>query len=532
MFRHKLSAAEWMLLAAILLAAAISLTHLIFFNGIDYRDTANVYAAMSRALASGACAEAFHPSIPCLNVLFSRIFTLAGMGPDVALSAVSCVFYVATIPFVYLLLKRFLPDEPAAFGAVLFACAPKIIRFSCAGLLDSGKIFFLVAGLYFSCRLVRERFKSYGTAVGFGAALGGLSLARSEGIGNACVLFGCTALFWLWIVWREKRFYPVLPLLTTVAAWGLALLSRTWVNWHFCGRFIYDGRLHDGLSQMFPALFPSSGSAPEPPAEVAEVAEAAGGSALLEWLELIRKNIVGNYELYFGFAVAGVVLMVIAGYGRRRSAHCEQTSSLRDLSPCLWPDRAVPEFVKWDPYFIVLIVSVVCNAVVFKLSHLDAYRYFLLNIPLFMVFTVMACWLFWRWAVKLLPRPLQYVGLVAVAVILVLQINNGVDNLFSEGTRMPVRSGLAAGEAIRAEQSDGRVYFVTAGIEWYYSGAKRAVPIETPQPDCRTFADFDYFLVRKDEDDILPVVEARTDLREIPLPPESTVRLFRIIKED
>ena len=532
MFRHKLSAAEWMLLAAILAGAAISLTHLFFFNGIAYRDTANVYAAMSRALAAGVYADAAHPAIPSLNVLLSRIFTLAGMSPDVAMSAVSCVFYVATIPFVYLLLKCFLPDEPSAFGAVLFACAPKIIRFSCAGLLDSGKVFFLVAGLYCSCRLIREKFRSYGTAVGFGLALGGLSLARSEGIGNACVLFGCTALFWLWGAWSEKRILPILPLLTTVAAWVLAMLSRAWINWRFCGRFIYDARIHDGLMYLL-GLSGSDGAPVMPPALAEEIAKttAEKESVLADWLELIRRNIVGNYELYFGFAVAGLLLLILAEFGRRRSASRAQASA----EPCptlyVWPDRNVPEFVKWDPFFIVLFVSVVCNAVIFKLSHLHAYRYFLLNIPLFMVFTVMTCWWFWRWAVKLLPRPLLRVGIAAVMVILAFQIQNGVDNLVSDDTRAPVRSGRAAGEIMRAENPDGRVFFWYACIEWYYSGMKRAVPIETPT-DTRTFADFDYFLVRKDENDILSNVEVRGDLREIPLPPESTVRLFRKIEEE
>ena len=508
-----------MLLAAILAGMAISLTHLICFNGIDYRDTANVYAAMSRALLSGAYAEAFHPSIPCLNVLLSRLFTLAGMSPDVAMSAVSCVFYVATIPFVYLLLKRFLPAGPSAFGAVLFACAPKVIRFSCAGLLDSGKVLFLVAALYCSCRLIQERFKSYGTAVGFGLALGGLSLARSEGIGNACVLFGCTALFWLWSLWREKRLPPVLPLVTTVAAWALALLGRAWINWRFCGRFIYDGRIHDGLTHLFSGLR-SEPTSVMPVAIAEEIAksEAAGESELFFWQKLIQRNIVGNYEVYFGFAVAGVVLLILA----RRSLKWR----------ILWPDRVVPDFVKWDPYFIVLIVSVVCNAVIFKLSHLYAYRYFLLNIPLFMVFTLITCLWIWRWAVKLLPRPLLGVGIAAIVVILAFQIDNGVDNFFSKSTRATVRSGRVAGDAMRAEDPDGRVFFWYACIEWYYSGLKRALPIETPQPDTRTFSDFDFFLVRKDEDTILANVEDRSDLREIPLPPESTVRLFRKLEEN
>lgn len=522
-----------MLLAAVLVAAFISLTHLIFFNGIAYRDTANVYAAMSRALAAGAYAEAFHPSIPSLNVLLSRIFTLAGMAPDVALSAVSCIFFVAAIPFVYLLLKRFLPDEPSAFGAVLFACTPKIIRFSCAGLLDSGKLFFMVAALYCSARLIQEKFRSYGTAVGFGVALGGLSLVRSESFANACVLFGCTALFWLWTVWREKRFLPVLPMLTALAAWCVSLLERAWVNWCFCGRFVYDARIHDGL--MFLFGLKGADGAPIMPASVAdEIAKSAPEreSALASWLELIRRNIVGNYELYFGFAVAGVVLLILAEFGRRCSASRTQSSAAHCPATCVWPDCDVPDFVKWNPFFIVLFVSVACNAVIFKLSQFHAYRYFLLNVPLFMVFTVMTCWWFWRWTVKLLPRPLLHVGIAAVLVILALQIQNGVENIISDDTRAPVRSGQAAGEIMRSERPDGRVLFRYACIEWYYSGMKRAMPIDTLLPDSRTFAGFDYFLVRKDEDDILSNVEVRDDLREIPLAEESTVRLFRKIEEE
>ncbi len=522
-----------MLLAAVLVGAAISLTHLIFFHGIDYRDTANMYASLLRALVSGEYGEAFHPAVPSLNVLLARLFTLTGMEPDVALSAVSCLFYVATIPFVYLLLKCFLSAEPSAFGALLFACTPKIIRFSCAGLLDSGKLFFLVAGLYCSCRLIREKFRSFGTAVCFGLALGGLSLVRSEGVANACVLFGCTVLFWIRTVWREKRVLPFLPMLTAVVPWVLAVLSRAWTNWRFCGRFIYDARIHDGLMYVL-GVSGSDGAQVIPPSVAEEIAKtpAEKENALAVWLELIRRNIVGNYELYFGFAVAGLLLLILAGYGRRCSASRAQTSAADRPACYVWPDRGVPDFVKWDPFFIVLIVNVVCNAVIFKFSHFYTYRYFLLNVPLFMVFTVMTCWWFWRWAVKLLPRPLLCAALAAVVAILALQVNNGIDNMISGDAGDSARSGEAAGRIMRAEKPDGKVLFWYAGIEWYYTGMKRALPIETPQPDYRTFDGFDYFLVCKDEDAILPVVEERADLQEIPLPPESTVRLFRKIEEE
>ena len=508
------SRARLLLYAALLTGICIVLAHLVFYPGIDYRDSANVYTCMARSLAEGDYAAAFHPGIPPLNVLCSRVFTVFGMPPDLAMSAVSCLFYLATIPFLYLFLKCFVPDCLSAFGAILFACAPKIIRFSCTGLIDSGKIFFLVAGLYFSCRMARSKYRSYGVAVGFGAALGGLSLARSEGVANACVLFGCTALFWLWSLWREKRFPPVLPLVTTLAAWALVLGGRVLINWHFCGRPVFDERIHAKLLSVLGA---------QPAAAAATAEEIANASVPAEsnlefWIELLRKNIVGNYEVYFGFAVAGVVLMILAARGGKWRI--------------LWPDRNVPEFVKWDPFFIVPVLSVAFNILIFRITQLHAYRYFLLNIPLFMVFTLITCWWIWRWAVKLLPRPLLGVGIAAIVVILAFQIDNGVDNFFSKSTRATVRSGRVAGDAMRAEDPDGRVFFWYACIEWYYSGLKRALPIETPQPDTRTFSDFDFFLVRKDEDTILANVEDRSDLREIPLPPESTVRLFRKLEEN
>ena len=506
-FQNK-NRARLLLFAAFLTGLCIVLAHIVFYPGINYRDSANVYTFMARSLADGEYAQAFHPGIPMLNVLCSRVFTACGVPPDLAMSAVSCLFYLATIPFVYLLLTCFMPGEPAAFGAMLFACAPKIIRFSCTSLIDSGKILFLVAGLYCLCRLIRKKFRSYGFAVGFGLALGGLSLARSEGIGNACVLFGCTALFWLAGVLREKRLMPVLPLVTTLAAWALALGGRVWVNWHFCGKPVYDARLHVKLVNLLGA-HPAAAEAAEEVAVAVEPSE----TNLEFWIELLRKNIVGNYEVYFGFAVVGVILMILAMRGEKWRI--------------LWPDRNVPEFVKWDPFFIVPIVSVVFNILIFRIAHFHAYRYFLMNIPLFMVFTLMTCWWFWRWAVKLLPRPLLCVGIAAVVGILALQVDNGIDKIFSKKTRVAVQSGRTAGEIMRAEDPDGRVFFRYAAIEWYYSGMKRALPVEAPQPDVRTFSDFDFLLALKDEDQILPQVEARADLREIPLPPESTVRLFR-----
>jgi len=510
---QNMSKARLLLFAAVLTGICIVVIHLVFYTGFDYRDSANVYGFMARALAEGEYADAFHPGIPLLNVLCSRIFTVFGMPPDWAMSAVSCLFYLATIPFLYLFLRCFVPDSLSAFGALLFACAPKIIRFSCTGLIDSGKIFFLVAGLYFSYGMVRSRFRSYGFAVGLGAALGGLSLARSEGIANAGIIFGCTVLFWLADVLREKRLMPVLPMLTTPAVWALALGGRIWINWHFCGRPVYDERIHEKLLSLFGVHSAAVAEAAEQVAIAAEPAE----SNLEFWIELLRKNIVGNYELYFGLEVLCVVLLVLATRGGKWRM--------------LWPDGKVPEFFRWQPYFLVPVLSVVFNILIFRITNLHAYRYFLMNIPLFMVFNVMACWWIWSWAVRLLPRPLVFAGVAGIVAVLFFQVENGVDNIISEDASRNRRLGREAGAVMRGEKADGTVLFRMACIEWYYSGMKRAVPVEK-RVNYSTFGDFDFALVRKDEEDMQSIMERRDDVREIPLPPEGTLRLFRKLNKE
>ena len=506
-FFHKRTAAFWLLTAAVAIGATITILQLIFSVDI-YRDAANVYAFMARSLANGRYSEAFHPAIPSLNVILAQPLIRVGLRPDQALSAISSLFYLATIPCLYMLLKRFVPDAAAAFGSLLFACAPKVIRLSCTSLIDSGKTFFMVAGLYFAVRMLDEEFRSYKSALWFGAALGGMSLARSEGVGVAAVLFGCVAIFWLYRWIRDKQRRPLLPVLTSLFPWALAILARMWTNWRFCGRFIFDERIHNGVCKLFRSASSASASTPS----------AAGARSSVEWMDCINSFIRGAGEVYFGLAIAGILLMVLAAkYGDKLRVLC--------------PDKKIPEFFGWRSFYFILLAMAVGNAVIFKLSNIVAYRYFLANVPLLMVFTVVAAYWLWSWADKLLPKPLRWICMAAVAGGLAIQIFNGVEYIFRRSSRETYRSGIDAGEVIRREKPDGRVWFLSQScIEWYYSDTRRAVPIETPQPDLRSFDKFDFALVANSDTDNLTVIAARKDLEKVPLPPQSTVSLFRKIR--
>ena len=122
--RNTTQQARFLVGVAMVIALVLTLLHVCCSKDM-YRDSGSVYSFMARALAQGDLADAFHPSIPSLNVLLSGIFSACGLRPEQALSLVSGLFYVAAIPFLYLLLKEFLPQLLAAVGAL----SPASIRF-------------------------------------------------------------------------------------------------------------------------------------------------------------------------------------------------------------------------------------------------------------------------------------------------------------------------------------------------------------------------------------------------------------------
>lgn len=476
---------------ACVLGFIILIAHICFPYNL-YRDCAGYYAYMTRAFAAGNFQEAFHPSIPPLNVFLAGMLTWIGFDPVRALILVSGLFYLATIPVLFLLLRRFAPAVVAGWGALLFACAPKIIRISGSGILDSAKIFFLTAAVYLIYRLFRSSSRKT-TAILLGLSLGGLSLARSEGIANAALLFGCL-LIGLWCHRKQFFWKGVMGCGgLTLLFWCLPLLPRVWYNHELCGRWVFDKRLADGVARLF---FSASGQ-PSP---------VRAHSVSL--LELLNQNFRGGYEFYMAAAVIGLLLSI---FSRKR--------------PAVWPEGKVPEFINWRNAFLLLLAVVAGNAAFHYAAALAAYRYFLLNIPLLMIFTLIACYWGWSWASRWIP---SWVLKSFVVLILLLQIGDGVKNLVSPAGMQEYRTGLWLRERVAPMFSTSpRVWFYHQSPVWYWSGLERAVPIETPRPSVRDYTDFDLVIWGKDEDD-LEVLSAREDLYEIELPPESPVRLFRL----
>jgi len=178
---------------AAILACLISALH-IFFCFDVYDDIAAWYAPMTRAFAEGNWSNAFIPTVPILSTSLAGLLAYLGLEPFRALVVISCLFYIASIPVLYYILKYFLKREDyAAWGCVLYVVAPKIIRFSCTGLLNPAKNFFIIAAIALILSSVK-RLKWINTLL-LGIVLAGLALARAETIIFLPFLVLCYAYF-------------------------------------------------------------------------------------------------------------------------------------------------------------------------------------------------------------------------------------------------------------------------------------------------------------------------------------------------
>ena len=185
--------------SGIILACLISTLH-IFFCFDVYDDIAAWYAPMVRAFAEGDWNNAFSPAVPVLSTSLAGLLTYFGLGPFRALVVVSCLFYIASIPVLYYILKYFLKREDhAAWGCMLYVVAPKIIRFSCTGLLNPARNFFIIAAIALILAS-SKRLKWFNTLL-LGVVLAALALARAETI----VFLPFLTLWYAYFIFIDKK---------------------------------------------------------------------------------------------------------------------------------------------------------------------------------------------------------------------------------------------------------------------------------------------------------------------------------------
>ncbi len=186
----------WTLVGTALRLVLIGFTNKITGDGVGW------YIPLARSFFEGRWAEGFDAYIPPVYPLsvaaVARLLPASvWTGPvgdagalELAGQLASTLYGAATLPLIYLLVRRLAPAShavPAARVAVaLAALAPFLARYSARVMSESAYTFFFVLALLAGLALLRRR--SAATAAGFGLAVGVACLNRPEAMGLLIVI--------------------------------------------------------------------------------------------------------------------------------------------------------------------------------------------------------------------------------------------------------------------------------------------------------------------------------------------------------
>jgi hypothetical protein len=329
--------AAWTLAGIALRLVLIGFTNKITGDGVGW------YIPLARAFFEGRWADGFDAFIPpvySLSVAFvaKLLPASAWTGPvadagamELAGQIASAAYGAATLPLVYLLVRRLAPVShavPAARIAVaLAAIAPYLARYSAQVMSESTYTFFFVLASLAGLALLRRR--SIATAAGFGLAVGVACLNRPEAMGLLIVIGGWVGLP---AIVRPAKLPRALGLGAIVAIFFVAGLSpqiaathaRTgaWTLSAKGGQIFKSSHLKDPLARerwLYPAPRPKRAGAGEEEEEAQSFDAVAyvrsnPGTFLRHYvgtLALLLKNI----QPALGVAL---LLLALAGTIRRR----------------------------------------------------------------------------------------------------------------------------------------------------------------------------------------------------------------------
>lgn len=508
--------------------------HLVF--GFElYNDVAGCYAPMAAAVGRGDWSGGLLAWLPPLLPGMAGFLCMAGAGAVGAVAAVSGFFYVACIAPLYSLLRFFLPGREAAWGCLLYILAPKMIRFGCSGLLESGRNFFAIAVL----ALLLWGWKNWRwwNPLLLGVSLGGLAMARSEGIAFAVpafaiMLFAGTLKIGSW----KDALKLLCSLSIALAALCAVIAPRSLQIYWETGYLAPDVRMlelfttHPGAASTRPleapavrfipppqsaatenadvskspaavpapaaaAAAPPQAAAPEPMGYVERICQESfdsmptvvrhvgirtlenGGKALFDFIR-------GSYELYLVLAAIGLVSIVRNGVWRVE-------------------------------YLVILLFAGVNFACVLPVG--SAFRYFTLNVLLFMPFTVAGllavCSLLARAGLR------KFVPAI-LALFAVLQAANGLENLGCLTGSYPKVTGLWLHQhrkELKAPGDDGKLVILARRPQYAFWSGGRHLPFDKHKElDASRIGTlvFDVAVFEKDEDCVMDdLLRRRPELR-------------------
>ena len=495
--RHAFGQPDKVFVFALVIAAFCSLNYVFFLTDI-HRDTAHVYAVFARSFGEGNFSEGIATKVPMLNIFLAGLLAYCGIEAVKALTLVAGLFYLLTCFPLRRLLERYVSPLSAAWGCVLYICAPKMITFSCSPLLESTRIFFLVAAVLFFLRCSEE--PKLKNALLFGLSAGFMAVSRIEGIFISLALLGGYWLFLLFrkgVVWKKQ----ILALLAAVICAAAALAPFCAMNYSKSGYFTPDARIVVSIKNQIEKF-----TAP-PDSAIAATPEKAKkfttySNDLSDRRTIghdIHCFIRGGYELYLIFALLGMILIV-----KRK---------------------------KWlTDYWLFIAIGVLQCAIYF--ATLSAQRYYLFLIPLYMVFTLTGVDFLCELVKEYLPQKLQVTCVIVCAAIVAGQVANGVKRAYSSKGKDFQAAGRWIAEYGKEHFPDRKLVIFAPGMTEtaYWSGAIHTDGYEKKQNDPETFKEFDLAVVRRKKSFNM---EKRTDLERLNDTPHSKdIWIFKVKKQE
>lgn len=450
----------YLILSTLLGSAALTVSS---FGSNLYRDVAYCYAyAIREAALYGTWDYVLDPGLPIFSMLTSVPFALCGLEASHALMLTCGIFWIATIFPLYFLLKRFISPIAASVGTLLFILAPKLLRFSCAGMPEAPRNFFLVLAFLMLFKLLER--KSFQNIFFFALSLAGLATARSEG-------FAISVAFILLVlgneIWLMRRYFslkgllrPILLCSAVVALFLLFLSPKLIYNYEKTGYPTIDTRYNPYLNILHFDRFTNLPEDYPPPRSIAESAAAYKDSATFPWKKNLKAALTntfrGAYELYFALGLIGLFGCIF--HFSRIYKHTQQE---------------IPEIVQkgWRIEYTDALIIILLHEILY-FSDCSAYRYYTFLLPLMLPFTMLALSCIWNTA-KFLPYRRYSCAFLILAgcAIAITQLGNGLDFTFRNAEEREAGLFLQkhSGDFRKGENKRLRIYTGYPEIA-YYSG--------------------------------------------------------------
>ena len=448
----------------------------IFFTHDIYRDVAGVYALNAREIGNGCFAEGWVGRVPMLNILLAGGLVFLGFEAFCATITISSAFYVLTLFPLRSLLERYLTPLQAAWGCILFVTAPKLIRFSISGLIDSGRYFFLITAVIYFLRLCDDDKKRWKNILFCGLSLAGLSVSRGEGVILApCIIVALPVLAWLKKRMSIKELRPFfVSTLLTGTVWFAGISPFCAINLHYNKAFATDMRIPHFLSM-----------APREQNEMPELKTNKKASLPARFSKVINDTSRGGYEPYMILSVLGAFLLL-----RRKKWNWEYTFFLGIVLLHLLIYLAIGSAYRYGIYMIPLLMPLTMTGVDFLRSR---YEHFTHN---------RIVWL-------------NCVLVCLLCCIIVFQVINGMKCVSDREDVYKKAIAAQIKEWGRPHVPERRLKLAAIGLPEvvFWSEAQAVFGYGKDLYDIRTFQGFDLLFIPAD---LAPLVANRKDLKKVP----------------